>query len=513
MTDLSKQKVSPAALQDAFVADLTRVWEHTLQHHAQDEPYLVALYGTEGGEYAELQPQVLTEAGLMKVAQRYVDEKIYETLEESRENLRYSVADSPTFGEYEQLGLPTVATMLRDAVGHLDETEGYQVLAKAGIAAFKQLDLQGLFGTGKVRARLLLIVITEDTEEDLGLKSAKQANPKPVFEAYRKATAQPPYESTDGAVVSADGQRVFSLRTRSNPKGKPGRSDEFMSDVVALDVIDRRRLRRAWSQTIEGTGVSGRDLCLDPDGQTLLVLLARYRGNRREFLLRRLDAATGTQIHEMTFRGEPIALGVSPNGQIAVGTSDGDVYLVDRAFNPQVKFASSDRPSCLVFLRKTGELLIGGRDSIARVNPQTGEALGVVPRPGFHLSTSADESRIAVSRWFDQNVGKEPFGCAVLSLPEFTVVKEFSLPGHQLVLNEISPDGRRVAFEAHALVGYRIEAQVIDVATGQTLLKRKVGGHKGFVFFPDSQALLAIDVERSAGRSLAIWDPSLSPAS
>ena len=78
---------------------------------------------------------------------------------------------------------------------------------------------------------------------------------------------------------------------------------------------------------------------------------------------------------------------------------------------------------------------------------------------------------------------------------------------------KVSPAALRDAFEAHALVGYRIEAQVIDVATGQTLLKRKVGGHKGFVFFPDSQALLAIDVERSAGGSLAIWDLSLSPAS
>lgn len=258
--------------------------------------------------------------------------------------------------------------------------------------------------------------------------------------------------------------------------------------------------------------MSGRDLCLDPDGQTLIVLLARYRGNQREFLLRRFDAATGTLIRERTFRGEPMALGVSPNGQIAVGTSDGDVYLVDRTLRQLVTFASPVQPNSLVFLKKTGELLIGGGDSIARVNAQTGQVLGVVPVAGFHLSPSADESRVAVSRWFDPTLGKEPFGCAVLSLPDLTPVKEFSMPGQQLVLNEISPDGQRMAFETHASVGYRVEAHVVDVATGRSVVKRKVGGGKGFTFLPDSQTLLAIDAERSAGQSLAIWDLSVSPS-
>lgn len=97
MSKSSGRKISRAQLRDAFVADLARVWDHTLKHHPKDEPYLFALYGVEGGEFAELCPQVLTETGLTKVAQKYVDEKIHETLQESREILRYSVADSPTF--------------------------------------------------------------------------------------------------------------------------------------------------------------------------------------------------------------------------------------------------------------------------------------------------------------------------------------------------------------------------------------------------------------------------------
>ena len=81
-------------LQAAFYEDLADAWRRQRQRAREETPYAFVLYGVE--DVPEFTAHVLTEEGLTRVAQRYVDQGYYETLRESCEALRYSVADSPT---------------------------------------------------------------------------------------------------------------------------------------------------------------------------------------------------------------------------------------------------------------------------------------------------------------------------------------------------------------------------------------------------------------------------------
>jgi hypothetical protein len=136
----------PAQLRDAFVADLASCWQYARSLHPKEAPYAFALHGLEGTP--QFYPQVLTEESLTQVAKRYVANGYHETVEEARKDLRYSMEDSPYTSELDEK-LPTVNALMESFAHELDETEGYELLAKAAIDAFIALDKQGIFGKGK----------------------------------------------------------------------------------------------------------------------------------------------------------------------------------------------------------------------------------------------------------------------------------------------------------------------------------------------------------------------------
>src|SRR5215472_12046004 len=143
MMTLKSSKIKPAQLRGAFRADLAACWQYARSRHSKETPYAFALHGLEGAPH--LYPFVLTEEGLTRVAERYVKEGPYETLEEARKALRYSMEDSPYTGELED-ELPNVDALMEPIEDSLDETEGYALLAKAAMGALAALDKQGVFG-------------------------------------------------------------------------------------------------------------------------------------------------------------------------------------------------------------------------------------------------------------------------------------------------------------------------------------------------------------------------------
>jgi hypothetical protein len=84
--------------------------------------------------------------------------------------------------------VPTVDALTAPFAKTLDDESGYAILARAAIAALKDLDAQGLFGTGSERERLLLIIATEDTPKDWSKESARKLNPPAVFALNKTQT-------------------------------------------------------------------------------------------------------------------------------------------------------------------------------------------------------------------------------------------------------------------------------------------------------------------------------------
>src|SRR6185295_4658761 len=130
--------------------DLAAAWKRARTLHPDHTPYAFVLYGVEGGP--ELTPHVLTEEGLTARAQHYLKDGSFDTLADARKGLRYSTADSPHFSELED-SLATVKSLMAPVEETIDETAGYDLLAKAAMAALEELDRQRLFGTGGQREK------------------------------------------------------------------------------------------------------------------------------------------------------------------------------------------------------------------------------------------------------------------------------------------------------------------------------------------------------------------------
>ena len=234
-------RLSPKQLTEAFVTDLTTAWQ-TLGGRANQSPYAFVLYGNEGR--AELLPVVLTEEGLTQVATRYVKNNYHDTLDEARHALRYSVTDSPTFAAGAKLGLPAVKKLFAPHGESLGEKKGYQVLVKSAMDALSRMDNGGLFGTGPHRDQLLLIIITDDTEEDWSLSSAWKLNPPAVADRYENhfPKIEGEFASCMAAASSADGKSLYAMISRKNPE--PTKDQEYVAELIASEIAGAQFQRR-----------------------------------------------------------------------------------------------------------------------------------------------------------------------------------------------------------------------------------------------------------------------------
>src|SRR5581483_11721737 len=119
---------------EAFKADLAVCWQYANELHPNDKPYAFVLYGVESS--ARFTPHVLTEEGLTEVARRYLEKGHYETLDECREVVRYSVSDSPRFAELgNKLVSVNALTQPHAKFFQDEETAGYKLLAEAAMEA------------------------------------------------------------------------------------------------------------------------------------------------------------------------------------------------------------------------------------------------------------------------------------------------------------------------------------------------------------------------------------------
>jgi hypothetical protein len=254
---------------DAFVTDLAAAWSADRAARAKETPYAFVLYGVEGGP-AWLSPYVLTEEGLNRVATRYVKEGYYDTLAEARDALRWSVPDAPIARSGGEPKLPSVEAVFSPRAKKLGETEGYRTLAKAATEALKRLDRQGLFGKGRARERIVLVILTEDTEDDLATPSVKALNPRAVWKRFEAQTrTEGVYAACNALAIAPDGKTLLATGTRDKHEADDDDFDEDDEDENEIIAFDLRgpRLRRRWAFKFPTFGDAGRKVAASPDGR------------------------------------------------------------------------------------------------------------------------------------------------------------------------------------------------------------------------------------------------------
>ncbi len=498
-------KPKSSVLREAFKQDLARCWEHARAIHSKESPYAYVLHGLEGTP--ELYPYVLTEEGLTRVAKRYVTDGHFETVPEARQELRYSVEDSPYAGELESK-LPTVDRLMEPCGNELDETEGYALLAKAAIEAFKALDKQGLFGKGRQRKKLLLMIDTNLAEKDWSLPSVKALNPSAVARRYERETVEErPYATSDDLCFSRDGKTLFYRGYREIDP----RKDKSYAEFVACEVAGLK-LKRRWSLRFSsfGTGTHALQCASDntvvflrgqaeEDGEKLHAVLVRFsRGGKAGY--KQIELPTEVTSGAITFDGT----------LIAVGTHDRKLQFFDRnlkAIKTQpVKMALSR----LRFL-KSGDLLgISGRklvrltrDLRAAPLPYRGEA--------FRFSLDAEEKSCAISqfpkgnRMIYESRPKDQFGFQLFSFPQMKLLRTVLIPSHKLTWTTLSPDGKYVASVAQECGKYAEFIVIHETKTGREIARRKVSSIDDLAFVPGKPVLALAASTHTHFEPIILW--------
>ena len=137
------------AIVQQLKAELTRAWHRVHRDVPGERVYAFGIYTTECADYAR--PFACGELGLQRVAAEYVARGTYPATE-AADNLRWSVADSP-YVDTDEGGGPDAFGGRPDVYG-LPDTAGEREVRfrlNAAARALKELDAEGLFGTGDDR--------------------------------------------------------------------------------------------------------------------------------------------------------------------------------------------------------------------------------------------------------------------------------------------------------------------------------------------------------------------------
>jgi hypothetical protein len=470
--------------------------------HPKDTPYAFALHGLEGEHH--LYPYVLTEEGLNRVAKRYVAEGYYETVAEARKNLRYSVEDSPYAGELEGQ-LPTVDSLMEPVEATLEEMEGYALLAKAAMDAFITLDKRGLFGDGKQREKVLLLIETSLAETDWSKVSAKRLNSSAAFRRYEAETKiEAPYVSCDVLAVSPDGQLLFFAGSRATSPDK----DPSISEVVACEIAGLR-LKRRWEVSARlRNGESTRQLACGPDG-TLFLLQAKYSETECTTILARISRGNKATLKQTKMPGEPADFAVSHDGTVvAVATFDGRLHLI----NDKLEIVGSRELRSVMrgprFL-KTGELLgMTTQGLITMASNLTIKDTWLCHKAAM-ISLDAEEELCAVWRWpkdglISDRKARDQFGFQIFSFPNMKPLRTIQSPAHQLSDATLSPDGRLVACKANECGKYQSFVVVYETQTGREIARKKSDSY-GFVFLPGRDVLAMTRAGHLTSEPVILW--------
>jgi hypothetical protein len=476
-------KLSPAALKKAYIEDLAAAWEFSRDKHRKETPYGFVLWGVE--DPIRLHPVVLTEESLDRVAGRYVKDGWHDTLDEARKALRWSVADSPREMELNKK-FPTVDALVSPHADALLTGGTYAPLAKAAMAALKQLDSRGIFGKGKGRERLVLGIITFDTEEDWSLKSAKQLNPASVYRRFREETTFKtkghPARCTSLA-VSRDGRSLYGVVNREK------RSGPRESLVIACDVKDMN-LSRRWEFSFPVYSFLAGPVACAADDSFVLGLGQKDSANYDTVLVRLpRDSNVPRDQYGIENAG---TFALSPDGDRIAVWCENKIELFDGAMR-KIHARAMDASVFRMLLLRSGDLLLATHEALVRLDPLSDATPNSVAIPTFRLSTDDAEQTVAVSRLERDDV---ECGIHILRLPSLDSIRVIGIPGHQAETPALSPDGRLLAFEAHDLTKplgnpKRCSIVVFETANGAEVARRNPHREsiKALAFLRDNKTL------------------------
>jgi hypothetical protein len=505
MAEHRSLKIDPVKLRKAFETDLPACWQLARSLHPNETPYAFALHGVEGTPY--FYPHVLTEEGLTQVANRYVADGYDENFEEARKDLRWSMEDSPYSDELNGK-LSQVNALLEPVVHTLDETEGYALLAKAAMAAFAALDRKGMFGRGKEREKLVLLIETELADKDWSKPSAKRLNPPKVFRRYEKETrCEGVFATSEALLFSADGRQLFFTGSRApKPEMDPDKEEVICCNVIGLRL--KRRWAFSWARD-SGQGTP-RDIACDAQG-TLYVLRGLYADEQRATGVLRFTRDCEGVPKQLVLAGDPRDLALSADGsRVVVAIHQQPTYFLDQGLKVLEYRQVDSRIYKLQFLQ-SGELMALHDGHLGRL----GADFAFTPiLPELNLwdySLDAAEELCVVSiRSEKARSGceaklRDKGGIQLLRFPSMDRVYSLQIPGYELTDAVLRPDGAYVAVSAQECDGPRSFVVVYETASGREIARRGCECCSRFALHPSREVVAIATAGHLKSEPVILW--------
>jgi hypothetical protein len=489
---------------------LREAWREVFKLTPDETVYAFGVSTTESAE--SFRPFACGEVGLRQVAARYVKKKTLSSVDDACEELRWSFDDSPYDGKLSPTADMNTAFASMPPTWEYSGAAGTREIRRrleVARTAILELEQEGLFGTGKERERITLMIVSGDCASDWLLGWTKRLNPPKVFKAFKDYLSAPEMvgkftdygkkkvDQTTAVSASADGRLVatasgfhFFVFDMNGPE-----------QVVAIKAETDDRYRFAIGVAVAADG----------------KLIALTTGNACSLQL--LSGAKWRERVVVELQHQPCCLAVHPHGDwtavgddknmISVYSPAGELkhqlrghgsWLRDLAVSPDGSLLASGDSEHGVQIWKTTDW------SLMREIDEPTDRLDFDPT-GRYLVGCLEFGRPTAGRTTNDLATR----ARIYDVATGRMTREVRVAGFEVHQAAFSPEGTQLACSllpdgSNASAN---EAALVDIETGavRDRLKGGFGCINALCFLPQRKEI-AVAVRKEGLRPLVLWQVS-----
>lgn len=467
-------------------------WSRILREVPDERVYAFGIYTNECGQ--TMFPFLLGEKGLHQVAKG-----------SAVEELRWSAADSPYTDElsesiyYEFDGRPDIFELSPTAFAR---EVNYRLTA--GCTALRELDQEGLFGTGTRREGITLYIEGGDVNREWILKWAKKLNPSSVYERFAKIDAP---DETIGTFAEFGSKKVYETSHYAQSADGKLLAAATQYLLFLFDTMGPKQLFAKPLPSKDDYAPLG-GVAMSDDGTIIAAI--PFGEDERFFIVRGKKEVV---VQTVAMQRAPLAIAVSPAGNwIAVTDRSGTLNLFDPAGSLLGSHAGHEGwPRGICVSPDGATLATGDTKSLILWNTADWSRRHVLSLPVDGVDFDPTGSLLAGCCKYQAEGTAAPRAVTIFDARAGTVVREVVVDGYRIEHARFSPDGRYLAcamrLDTQDYSGTNVSA-LVEIESGTVIdwLKADFEQVRDFAFLPHRNEI-AVAVFGHTRRPLVLWRP------
>ena len=495
-------------LRDVLMASCERAWNAWTKKYPRERFYAFALYTTLDAEY--FVPSICGEDGLTKVAREYLKRKSYATLEEARQGLRSSFADSPYHGQGERYSDGVEEALDATPIPYEQSERAADKVIRArldaAIDALRTLDAKGVFGKGARRKNIVLLIEAGDRDQEWVSKLAKSINPKEVYASYVKQ-----FEPQKvGKFTELGSKKVYETRRLALSADNRLLLAACEYDAFYFDVPRRKQL---WNRVVRrGDDLAIQSGTISASG-SIVALAWESLGAVKSFGVTLWRGKEWKETLEISLHAQPFDIAMEPIGNwLAVAMIDNHIRVFSASDGKPIKTIKGHKEwPRRIAASADGKWLASADERGGSVLWDTSNwsARKRLKRPADSVSFDRSATLLATTLRYP-NDDDDPAGQVAIIWDVSTgrMTGELRVAGWKIKRAVLSPDGKGTACAMeHRSDSKQQKAALLDTRTGKVLteLAADFEDINDFAFLPDNRTI-AVAVHGHHRKPVILWN-------